>query len=337
MEFFETFWVWLDARLISYVSANTHRLSAALTPAIGTLGIVYVMMWGYLQMSGKIEEPFSAGLQKIVTLFVVLGVSLHLWLYHGIIVDTFYNAPAQLAGAMVGASDPVHVIDTIWANGALVAEKLESRATWGTYVSFTIMAYVIRIVIGLLCVYTMFLIALAKVGLSVLLALGPLFIVMLLFEQTRPLFRSWIAQLSNYAFITILTVMVCALMLGIVAQYATDTLARGEAIHTVDALNLVLICVLAFLFMFQVPQIASGLATGGVPANTLGLGRAAARQMARPLTALGKLGARHTGLWIMSKFRSRGNDPEPRSDFSGASSQSSKRMVPRNTIESNVR
>ena len=40
-------------------------------------------------------------------LAVILGVGLRLWLYNTVIVDTFYNAPAQLAAAMVGARDPV--------------------------------------------------------------------------------------------------------------------------------------------------------------------------------------------------------------------------------------
>ena len=48
---------------------------------------------------------------------------------------------------------------------------------------------------GLLCVYVMFLIALSHIALAVLLALGPLFIVLLFFETTRRLFSAWIAQL----------------------------------------------------------------------------------------------------------------------------------------------
>jgi len=49
---------------------------------------------------------------------------------------------------------------------------------------------------------------------------GPFFIALLFFETTKRFFESWIAQLANYAFITILTVMVSALMLGIVSSVA---------------------------------------------------------------------------------------------------------------------
>ncbi len=98
--------------------------------------------------------------------------------------------------------------------------------------------------VGMLCVYAMFLIALSSIALAVLLALGPLFIAMLFFETTKRFFSAWIAQLANYALITILTVMVSALLLQIVQSYAAQTAARGAAILTVDALNMMLIAVI---------------------------------------------------------------------------------------------
>src|SRR5438552_8434297 len=106
---------------------------------------------------------------------------------------------------------------------------------------------VVWVLIGLLCVYTMFLIALSRVALAILLALGPFFIAMLLFESTKRLFDAWLAQLANYALITVLTIMTAALLLRIVDSYATQTAARGSAILTVDALNMVLVAVLVFL------------------------------------------------------------------------------------------
>jgi type IV secretion system protein VirB6 len=106
--------------------------------------------------------------------------------------------------------------------------------------------------------------------LAVLLALGPLFIASLFFESTRRFFSAWIAQLATYGFITILTVMIAALLLQVVQSYATQTAARGAAIVTVDALNMVLIAVLVFLIMRQVMPIAAGLA-GGLALSSFGL------------------------------------------------------------------
>jgi type IV secretion system protein VirB6 len=263
MGFFQTFWAWLNAQLANYIGDNTARVAAALEPAVVTLATVYVMLWGFLQLTGRIEEPFTAGLKRIVTLALVLGVALRLWLYNTVIVDIFYRAPAQLAAVMVGAPDPVATIDTIWAHGGAVAGYLwNNGGVFGSDFGFYIAGAIVWVLVGLLCIYAMFLIALSSVALAVLLALGPLFIALLLFDNTRRFFEAWITQLANYALITILTVAVAALLLQIVASYATQTAARGTAIVTVDALNMVLISVLVFLLMRQVMPIASGLASG---------------------------------------------------------------------------
>lgn len=271
MGFFVTFWTWLNNQLAGYIGDNAARVSAAMEPAIVTLATLYVMVWGYLQLTGRIQEPFVPGLKRILTVAVVLGVCLRLWLYNTVIVDTFYQAPAELAAAVIGASDPVHTIDSIWDRGGAVADFFwtESVAFGLPDLTYLIAGVVVWVLIGLLCVYTMFLIAFSHVALAILLALGPFFIAMLLFENTKRLFDAWLAQLANYALITVLTIMAAALLLKVVDTYAAQTAALGSAIMTVDALNMVLVSVLVFLFMRQVMPIASGLA-GGAALNTLG-------------------------------------------------------------------
>src|SRR5882672_3710260 len=124
MVFFTTFWTWLNAQLSTYIGDNTARLASALEPAVVTLATVYVMAWGYLLLTGKIDEPVLAGLKRILVIALILGVGLRLWLYNTVMVDTFYRAPAQLAAAMVGGADPVSTIDAIWERGGTVAGNL---------------------------------------------------------------------------------------------------------------------------------------------------------------------------------------------------------------------
>jgi len=116
MGFFGQFAVWLNALLASYISTNTARIASAISPAVVTLGTVYVMIWGYLQLTGQIQEPFIAGVKRIAVLAIVFGVSLNLWLYQSLLVNTFFTAPAQLAGTVIGAYSPVAIVDQIMAS-----------------------------------------------------------------------------------------------------------------------------------------------------------------------------------------------------------------------------
>src|ERR1700677_812413 len=272
MGFFATFWSWLNGQLATYIGDNTARLASVLEPTVVTLATIYVMAWGYLHLMGKIDEPIIAGLKRICMVALILGVGLQLWLYNTVIVDTFYNAPAQLAAAMVGSSDPVSTIDTIWESGGAVAGALWNKASapWSmSDIVFFIAGAIVFCLMAILCVYAMFLIALSSIALAVLLALGPLFVALLFFDATRRVFVAWIAQLTNYALITVLTVMVGALLLQIVQSYAAQTAARGSAIFTVDVLHMVLVAMLVFLVLRQVMPIASGLA-GGASLNSFG-------------------------------------------------------------------
>ena len=307
MGFFATFWTWLNGQLASYIGTNTARVAEALEPAIVTLATVYVMVWGYLHLTGRIDEPFVAGLKRLLTLAAVLGGAVHLWLYNSLIVDTFYQAPARLAAAVVGAPDPVAVVDAIWNRGGAVAGYLFNNGGFFKDMGCYIAGATVWVLVGLLCVYTMFLIALSSIALAVLLALGPLFMALLLFEATRRYFEAWLAQLANYALITILTVLVAALLLQIVESYADQTAARGTAIVTVDALNMVLIAVLVFLLMRQVMPIAAALA-GGIALNSFGtVSRLIGWGMRTGMGA-----TRTAGRLAVAKVANRAQAPDPR-------------------------
>ena len=61
MGFFATFSAWLDGMLSTYIGTNTAKIATLLGPAILALATGYVMIWGYLQITGKIEEPVVGG------------------------------------------------------------------------------------------------------------------------------------------------------------------------------------------------------------------------------------------------------------------------------------
>jgi type IV secretion system protein VirB6 len=306
MDFFATFWSWLNGELASYIGENTARVASILEPAVVALGTVYVMIWGYLQLTGRIEEPLAAGVRRIVTLAVIFGVGLHLWLYNTLLVDTFYRAPTEFAAAVVGASDPVQIIDSIWEKGGAVADQLyrDGSGFNVSHLGYMLAGVVVWLLVGLLCTYTMFLLGLSSIALSVLLALGPLFVALLLFDTTRRYFEVWLAQLANYALITILTVMVAALLLHLVASYAQQTAALGAAMKLVDALNMLLVTGLVFLFMRQVMPIAAGLA-GGVSLSTFGALSRSMRWAGSRLTQRQKEKRAADVAVIVGKFRQR--------------------------------
>lgn len=261
--FFSTFWTWLQTQLATYIGTNTAAVAGAIEPAAVTLATVYVMIWGYLSLTGKIQEPVVESIKRIFVMVLILGIGIRLWTYNTLIVDTVFNAPAQLAAAIIGASSPVTTIDTIWDRGGYVASELWNKGgVFSGDFGFYLAGAIVYLIIGAIAVYAMFLIALSKIAMSLILVLGPLFIVFLFFDSTKRFFEAWVAMLANYALITVLTILTASLLLQIVQSYATQTAALGAAIVTTDALNMILVAGLVLLVLRQVPSIASGLASG---------------------------------------------------------------------------
>jgi type IV secretion system protein VirB6 len=259
---FAEFAAWLNAVLVAYIGTNTARVAAAIEPTVVTLGTLYAMVWGYLQLTGRIDEPFQHGLKRIVTLAVVLGVALRLWLYNTVIVDTVFYAPGQLAALLVGAYDAVGISDQIMFAGGDAANALFAKAGLIDGFSYYLAGGAVYLIVGLTAVYTMFLLALSKIALSVLLALGPLTIALTLFESTKRFFEAWLAQLMNYALVTVLTVLVAALMLQVIATAANQAAALGDGIQIAHAVRVCLVAALVFLVMRQVMPMAAGMASG---------------------------------------------------------------------------
>jgi type IV secretion system protein VirB6 len=263
MGFFAEFNAWLNTLLATYIGDQTARVAAALEPAIVALATIYIMVWGYLQLTGKIEEPFSVGLKRIVALAVVLAVALRLWLYNTVVVDTFFNAPGELAAVIVGTYDAVATVDRIiFLGGDAGALLMQKGGILDGGFSYDLAGLAVYLIVGVTAVYTIFLLALSRIALSLLLALGPLFIAFLLFESTRHYFVSWLGQLANYALITLLAVLAAALMMTLVAAAAQSATNEGGGIRIADAVRVCMAAGLTFLVMRQVMPIAAGLAHG---------------------------------------------------------------------------
>lgn len=295
MGFFAQFSAWLEALLATYIGDTTARVAAVLEPAIVTLGVIYVMVWGYLHMTGQIEEPFVQGVKRIVTLAIVLGVALRLWLYNTLIIDTFFTAPSALAAALVGAYDSVGVVDAILFAGSDTGALLfEKGGLFNGDFSYYLAGIAVYLIVGLTGVYTIFLLALSRIALSVLLALGPLFIALLLFKTTQRFFEAWMAQLANYALITVLTVLMAALMLTLLRSAAEQAVATGGGIQIAHAVRVCLAAGITFLVMRQVMPMAASLASGlalstfGVVSAGLAYALGSARRSAGALLRRGR-------------------------------------------------
>jgi type IV secretion system protein VirB6 len=271
MGFFAEFSTWLNGLLATYITTTSTQLANAVEPVVVTLGTLYVMTWGFLQLSGKVEEPLLEGLKRIAILAFVFGVSIDLWYYHDIVVSIFFDGPGQLAASAIGAQDFVEVVDTILTRGDAVGSALLAKSgSFHWNLAYDLAGGAVYLTVGITAVYTMFLLTLSKIALSVLLGLGPVIVPLFLFDATRRFVESWIAQLANYAFVAVLAALVAALMLTVLDKATEQAQSAGGDIQIAHAVRVCIAAGFTFLVLRQVLPMASALASG-VALSTYGV------------------------------------------------------------------
>ena len=293
MGFFAEFSTWLDALLGTYISEQTARVAAAIEPALLTLASVYVMAWGLLQATGQIDEPLLEGLKRIARVTIVLGIGLHLWLYQALVVDTLFTAPSALAALMIGAPDSVTIVDqVIFQGGDAASALIQKGALFNENVAYYFAGFIVYALVGLASIYTMFLLALAKVALSILLALGPLFIATLLFDVSRRFFQAWLAQLANFALIAVLVSLVVGLFMHLLTVVTAQAAGQGATIDIAEGVKVCFAAGLVFLILRQVMPMASGLASGVALSTHHAMSQSLRWMAQRDLSRIGQLSRR---------------------------------------------
>lgn len=293
MNFFAAFDEWLQAQLTNFVAERSAQLAEMIGPFAAACAVIYILVWAWLQLTGRIEQPLIEGIKRIIVLAAILGFSINLWSYNEFFVDTFANSPQLLATALAGTAgaSTISVADAVLNDGITVGENLMKQGgILNGNIGFYLIGLVVYLLVGLTAGYAAFLSALARVAISVILAVGPLFIVGLLFDATRRFFEAWIAQLASYGLVTILTGAVAGLLMKIVQTEATQLSEAGTGVHIADVVPLLAACLVVLLVMRQIMPMSAGLASGvalasmGVVSNALAwsLGRTA--RFARGLT-----------------------------------------------------
>jgi len=242
--------------------------AAAVTP-FKILVTVYIFLWGLAMWRGLIEEPLSDAVGRIFRIVLIASLALSMGYYGPHIATMLYNTPAELARVMVGGgvAPPETIMDVALSKGNDIASAFWARGGI-TNLGLLFEALIVWIFTGIIILYGTALIILSKLALGIVIALGPIFIAMMLFDSTKNFFQSWIGQALNYLFVYALVAAVVMIMFKLWAiQLAGVPL--GGSVKFSDLIAALIVGGASFVILMQVTGIASGLA-GGVHIHTLG-------------------------------------------------------------------
>lgn len=179
----------------------------------------------------------------------------------------FETLPREIGNALGGAGlnpNSGAPFDRLLGRGIEIAQEIYRNAGY-TEIFPQLVSAILLIFVAIGAMLQFAIMLYAKVGLSVVLALGPIFIALMLFEATRPFGEGWTRQLANFVILQILVAALVGLMLttvdGFFARYGSSTGAGGELIVAAVAIGASL--GLSGFIALQLPEMAGALAGGG--------------------------------------------------------------------------
>ncbi len=165
----------------------------ALLPALTILLTIYVALFAYTLITGRGRMGISALTPRMVTVGLVLTFATSWIAYQGVVWNLAVGAPNEIASYLMGTTGSAtdifaQKIDVVFA--ALI----ETSGAQGLQEAPTAFSPQGLMWLGgtLLLLGTVGLLATCKIALAVLLALGPVFVVLALFKGTRGLFTGWL-------------------------------------------------------------------------------------------------------------------------------------------------
>jgi len=268
---------WVGAKftaiLNTYVLDVVSTLMRAIAPIALSALTLWVLIYGWAVLRNEVPETVPTFLWKVTKIGIVLAFALNLGVYIANVSDIANALATGVATTFLPSSappttvtSPYALLDTFNDNASKqVADIMKDAGITRLDLFFAAGVFSVGTV-AFLCV-AVFVVSLATVFITFVIAVGPIFILCLAWKPTQRFFDSWLSMLLNAVVLTWFAFFALGLSTFIGDQMFT-AIARGGG-FTAATLNVlgeatrycVLMIVMAII-CFQAPSLASAL-TGG--------------------------------------------------------------------------
>ncbi len=277
----------------NYVSTAYRALSSALTSggATGVGGLLltlYVIVWGIGIWQGTASGGPADHAFRLFRAFLIYALATGWNDFQTIAYNGLNQGPSAIGNALLsavtsagstGTSANLTSVDGVqsalqnmWDTTNSATEAFLQNAgitNWGPY----IFAAVFYVVMALLIGFAIFLIILSKLFMWLLLALAPVFIILLLFGVTSRYFSGWVGALVQYFLVQVLVYAFLAFYVSLIQQSidALNGVASSKSASWATIGPVVLLAIIGTLLLAQINNVAAAIA-GGVPISSARIG-----------------------------------------------------------------
>lgn len=266
-----------------FVTDGVSNLASAVSGPLKAAVTLWIIAQGISILRGVVNEPVMDFAVKAMKVVVIVALATKVGTYNEFIKNVFFEAlPREIGNALAGsgATTPTaNAFDSFLQKGYQSAQELWSQSGM-TNPGPAFLGVMVMVIAGLGAVVAYTVSLYAKIALAVVLALGPVFVALALFQSTKRFTESWLGQVVNFVVLQALVMVVLSLVLKVADQLSTTAASGNFGDAMMSALTMSVVYLLAAFVSFQLPSIASAIAGGGA-ALGLGLAQSAVLAMAR--------------------------------------------------------
>lgn len=235
----------------------------ALLPALTILLTLYVGFFAFALITGRSRIGVAALTPRMITVGLVLTFATSWIAYQSVVWNLAVGAPDQIAGILLGTNGSATTIfaDKIDVVFAALIEATGPQGTEGATSAFSPPG-LMWLGAMLLLLGTVGLLATCKIALAILLALGPIFVVLALFPSTRGLFTGWLKGVVMLAVTPLFAVLGGTLMLELAVPVLRSLVQFPGMIDARAAMAFFMIGAVHAALMAMVLKVAGTMVAG---------------------------------------------------------------------------
>lgn len=262
-----------DSVLSTYVTGVVAALMTGIAPIALSAMTLWVGLYGWAVLRNEVSDSVPTFTWKVFKIGLVLAIALQSGFYISTIADSANSLATGVATTFLPASaspatlaSPYAVLDAFNDRASQLVVDLMKEAGI-TRVDLLLAAVVTSFGNVIFLCIALFTVTLAKVFLTFVIAIGPLFVLSLAWKPTAKFFDSWLSMVLNavvLAWFAFFALGLSASMGGALVRAIQDQggLAGPTFNAVAESLKYCVVMVLMAIICFQAPSLASAL-TGG--------------------------------------------------------------------------
>jgi type IV secretion system protein VirB6 len=227
---------------------------------------LYIALLAFNLLTGRSALRISVLTPRMMTLGLVLTFATSWVAYQSVVWNLATGAPDEIASVLIGSKGSATVLFAQQLDGffdaitnAASAIPAQSPAVAAATPALTSPANILSLGALIMLLGTVGILVVCRLALAALLIIGPVFIVLALFDGTRGLFEGWLKSVAMFALVPLLTVVMGSGALVAIAPMVSGLDQAGGQIPLRTAVSILVASIIYLSLMLLIFKVAGSL------------------------------------------------------------------------------